>query len=262
MTIEVFPTASIQQEILAPASEYLLAKWKTLKQTGALTLQRLTEEGSYEIADNSIYMIETGGDFAFLYVGQNVQKEIGRNPTGQLLSMSASPLAFDLPVVYSRAITSDQPLMVRYTTMREDHCTLWQRLILPVRIGNITLLVCYSEVISSREDIFNYLVEVSPSALIVFYGTRNEAQRLDDGWILLANARARAMVDSEEVIAGRRLREFERFAADDFWVILRQAVAAAHPRAPAQHGDMAFEVIKFQHMIALRIPDQAVRHQS
>lgn len=34
MTIEVFPTTSIPQDALSPASEYLLAKWKTLKATG------------------------------------------------------------------------------------------------------------------------------------------------------------------------------------------------------------------------------------
>lgn len=144
MTIEVFPTTSIPQDALSPASEYLLAKWKTLKATGGLTLQRLTEEASYEIAENSIYLIEAGGDFAFMYVGQNVQDRLGINLTGALLSSRTEDVAAELATVYARVLEADAPALVRYITMQDDRSTLWQRMVLPLRIGNIAMLVCFS----------------------------------------------------------------------------------------------------------------------
>lgn len=93
-----------------------------------MTLQRLTEEASYEIAENSIYLIEAGGDFAFMYVGQNVQDRLGINLTGALLSSRTEDVAAELATVYARVLEADAPALVRYITMQDDRSTLWQRM--------------------------------------------------------------------------------------------------------------------------------------
>ena len=47
MALEVFNGTSIPRELATAAMEFLWAKWKTLQSTNDLTLQRLTEECSY-----------------------------------------------------------------------------------------------------------------------------------------------------------------------------------------------------------------------
>jgi hypothetical protein len=92
MAIEVFHGASIPRELSSAAMEFLWAKWKTLSATNDLTLQRLTEESTHTLRDNSSFMMSVGQDpanldFVHMYVGHNIQHALGYNPTGRLLSV-------------------------------------------------------------------------------------------------------------------------------------------------------------------------------
>lgn len=253
MTIEVFQTASMPQDTLTPATAYLLAKWQTLKATNDLTLQRLTEESSYPIAENSIYMIEADGDFAFMYVGQKFQDQLGFDLTGTLLSARKSAHSADFMNVYRRVVQSSQPAMIRFTSMQNGQCILWQRLILPLKTGNTSILVCFSENITQREAVFEFLFDAAPNALIAIYPSRDEQMKIRDGWILIANMAARTLVRSASPIAGRRLREFSLFDADDVWAAVRRAAVQNQPRGIVRLERFECEIARFQHLLALRI---------
>lgn len=51
------------------------------------------------------------------------------------------------------------------------------------------------------------------------------------------------------------MREFAIFDESEFWVALRQASASAHPRAFARLAGMTFEVVRFRHLLAMRVPE-------
>src|SRR5688572_20877738 len=100
MSIEVFQGGSIPRELSSGAMEFLWAKWRALNATGALSLQRLTEESNHPLRTNSTHMLQVGDDFVYLYVGEAIQTAVRFNPTGRLLSKSQSPVARDLLAVY------------------------------------------------------------------------------------------------------------------------------------------------------------------
>src|SRR5258707_9908810 len=118
MAIEVFHGASIPRELSSAAMEFLWAKWKILSATNDLTLQRLTEESTHSLRDNSNYMLSVGDDFVHMYVGQAIQRALGFNPTGQMLSTSDSPVSRDLLELYRHAAKRLWPSFGRTTGPR------------------------------------------------------------------------------------------------------------------------------------------------
>jgi hypothetical protein len=142
MAIEVFQGGSIPRELSSGAMEFLWAKWRALNATGSLSLQRLTEESSYPLRENSTYMVSAGDDFVYMYVGDVIRAIIGFNPTGRLLSKSESPVARDLLSVYRQAARTLVPSFVRFSSARNSR-KIWQGLVLPIRLAPVTaLMVC------------------------------------------------------------------------------------------------------------------------
>jgi hypothetical protein len=86
MAVEVFHFDSIPQDALTPAMKFLLTKWSSLAVMNKLTLQAITESASFNVRDNSAYMIPAGDDFFYMHMGDNVRAAVGRDFTGQLLS--------------------------------------------------------------------------------------------------------------------------------------------------------------------------------
>src|SRR5215470_18025449 len=105
MAIEVFHGASIPRELSSAAMEFLWAKWKTLSATNDLTLQRLTEESTHTLRDNSSFM----------------------------MSVSDSPVSRDLLDLYRHAAKHLLPSFVRTTGPRFRSGEIWQGLILPIK---------------------------------------------------------------------------------------------------------------------------------
>src|SRR4051812_23373957 len=103
MAVEVFHYDAIPQHALAPAMKFLLTKWNTLSVMHKLSLQAITENTSFDIADNSSYMIPAGDDFFFMHVGKNVAAAIGQDFSGQLLSKANTIIGPDLVDAYQQA---------------------------------------------------------------------------------------------------------------------------------------------------------------
>lgn len=256
MAVEVFYSTAIPRESLSPTIEYLLAKWKTLKSTNDLTLQRLTEEASYPIQDHLIYLLPMNDDFVFMYVGQAIQKIVGFNPTGSLLSSIGDPVSRDLAHVYNRILQDGQPALARFKIPRPNIALMRQRLIVPIKIGNTTLLVSYSENLAERNEIFNYLFKTSSHATFIIYPTIGASKQYEDAWILTSNDAAHNFVglkDPPDERTTLTLRSFAPFASPEFWVALRRALMQATPRAVFKFESMDVEVLRFNTVTALRI---------
>ena len=256
MTVEVFYGAAIPRESLSPIVEYLLAKWKTLKSTNDLTLQRLTEEASYPIQENLIYLLPMRDDFVFMYVGQNIQTIIGFNPTGALLSSIDDPVSRNLEHIYTRVSQDNQPALARFKVPRPNATLMRQRLIMPIKIGDTTLLVSYSENLAERGDILNYLFRTSPYATFIIYPTVGKSNQYEDAWILASNDAAQSFIGLTEPPDEREtmtLRSFAPFASPDFWVAMRRAFLQATPRPIFKFVSMEVEVLRFGTITALRM---------
>jgi len=253
MAVEIFHYDNIPQDALAPAMKFLLTKWNTLSVMHKLTLQSIIENTSFNIADNAAYMIPVGdGDFFFMHVGKNVSAAIGRDYTGQLMSNTNPTVAQDLLDAYQQAVVQQKPIFLRFTSDVAQKALVWERLVLPVSVDRMgTLLVCYSEVLSHQQQVFEYLFQNARNPWIVSYPIFN-AGALDDGWVLLMNAAARAAFSYDRPIKNLRLRDLALFQFGELWERMRESYARPAPRTTVGFHQLDLELIKVERLLAFR----------
>ena len=252
MAVEIFHYDSLPQDALTPGMKFLLTKWNALSAINKLTLQAITENASFNIADNSAYMIAAGGDFFFMHVGRDIQSAIGQDFTGRMLSTINDTVAQDLIDAYQQATAQAKPIFMRFTSSFAQNALVWERLVLPVPVSELgTILVCYSEVLSHQQEVFEYLFRSARNLWIISYPIFN-AGELDDGWVLLMNEAARAAFSYNRPIANLRLRELSLFQFGELWGRLREGLARANPRATVRFDQLEMELIKMNRLVAFR----------
>jgi hypothetical protein len=262
MAVEIFHYDSIQQDALAPAMKFLLTKWNTLSVMNKLTLQAITENVTFNISDNSVYMIPVGDDFFFMHVGKNVAAAIGQDFTGRLISTVNDTIAHDLSDAYQQAIAQAKPVLLRFTSNLAQNALVWERLLLPVSVDGMgTLLVCYSEVLSHHQEVFEYLFQNARNPWIVTYPIFRSGE-LDDGWVLLMNAAARTAFPFEVATKNLRLRDLALFQFGELWERLRESYARANPRATVPFDQLDLDLIKVNRLLAFRFDRHAVANEA
>jgi PAS domain-containing protein len=253
MAIEVFSGTSIPRELTTAAMEYLWAKWRTLHATGDLTLQRLTGESACVKRANSAHMIASGDDFIYVYVGEAIQQAADENLTGTLLSENGNPLAKEFAAVYRQVAQRMQPAFVRFTGTRKQTGELWQRLIMPIKIGDGTVcLFIYSELINHQMEVYDQLFRTAPDAMIIACPMVNDVGHTTDGWVIMMNDRAREVLKFEGSIGNLRLSQIPQFAGIDFWGRV-YAPKTANAQAPLDTADFEIELMRFPHVFGLRL---------
>lgn len=260
MAIEVFSGTSIPRELTTAAMEYLWAKWRTLNATGDLTLQRLTGESIYVKRANSAHMIASGDDFVYVYVGEAIQHAADQNLTGTLLSDNDNPLAKEFAAVYRQVAQRMLPAFVRFTGTRRQTGELWQRLIMPIKIGNGTVcLFIYSELVNHQMEVYDQLFRTAPDAMIIACPMVNDVGHTTDGWVIMMNDRARDVLKFEGSIGNMRLSQIPQFAGIDFWGRV-YAPKTANVQASLGTSEFEIELMRFPHVFGLRLkPKDAVK---
>lgn len=253
MAIEVFSGTSIPRELATAAMEFLWAKWKTLHDTNDLTIKRLTEECSYELRANSIHMLSVGDDFAYVYVGDTIQAAAREKLAGSLLSQLTNPLKDEFADVYRQVTRRMTPAFVRYTSGRSQSGQIWQRLILPIRITDGTImLMIYSELISYQIEVYEHLFRTAPDAMVIASPIANDAGHTVDGWIVMMNDRARQLLNFDGSIGNLRLTQLRQFANVDLWGRLYAPKSAA-AATPVTTAEFDVEIMRFPHVFGLRL---------
>ncbi len=259
MAVEIFHLESIPQDALTPAMKFLLTKWNTLSVMNKLTLQAITESASFNVRDNSSYMIPAGDDFFYMHMGDNVRAAIGQDFTGRLLSSLDDQVARDLIDAYQQAVAQEKPIFMRFTSSFSENALVWERLVLPVPIAHLgMILVCYSQVLSHQQEVYAYLFEHGRRPWIVTYPIFDAERRLDDGWVLLMNSAARTAFSPERPIRNLRLRELSLFQFGPLWTALRDRYEHANPRASVTFDQLELELVKLNHLVAYRFDKAAV----
>lgn len=254
MAIEVFNGTSIPRELTTAAMEYLWAKWRTLKETNDLTLARLTEESSFDLRPNSTYMISVGDDFAYMYVGSALQAATGeRALAGTMMSRSDNPIRREFGEVYRQVARRMAPAFIRFTGTRSQSGQIWQRLVLPIRVGDgATVLMIYSELISHQTEVYEHLFRTAPDAMVIACPITNDVGHTTDGWVLMMNDRARQLLKYDGSLGNLRLAQLPQFAGIDLWGRL-YAPKFATSAMPVTTADFDVEIMRFPHVFGLRL---------
>jgi PAS domain-containing protein len=264
MSLEVFSGTSIPRELTTAAMEFLWAKWKTLHATGDLTLQRLTEESSFPLREHLVFLMTTGDDFVYTYVGEAVKKAIGRDRAGLLLSASGNPMSCEYAQVYRKVADSLIPACLRYTLPTTQNGKIWQRLVLPVPIAEAAVcIVVYSELIDHHREVYDQLFKTAPDAMVVACPIANDVGHTKDGWVIMMNDRAREMLNFTGSIGNLRLSQVPQFARIDVWGRL-YGPKAAQGTVPISTPDFDIELMRFPHVFGLklrpRVPERIIEH--
>ena len=114
------------------------------------------------------------------------------------------------------------------------------------------MLVCYSEVLSHQQEVFEQLFKHALNPWVVTYPTFTKAGEFDDGWILLMNEAARLAFGYDEPVVNLRLRELSLFQSGELWTKLRDALAHADPRATIHFEQGEINLLKLKRLLALR----------
>jgi hypothetical protein len=253
MAVEIFHYDHIPQDKLVPAMKFLLTKWNTLSVMNRLALQAVTEDAIYNIPDNSAYMVTAGDDFYFMHVGANVRAAIGDNHTGKLLSTVPTAIAHDLRDAYQQAVAQRKPLFMRFTSPVAQNALVWERLVLPLPVDRLgTVLVCYSEVLTHHQGVFEYLFKSARYPWVITYPIFNPDQQLDDGWVLLMNDAAHVVFRRQRPVGNLRLRELALFQVGELWGKLREHYVAANPRSRLWYDRLELELVRLNNLVAYR----------
>lgn len=254
MAVEIFHHDSIPQESLAPGMQFLLTKWSSLSAIKKLSLQAMVENSSFNVFDNSMYMLTAGpDDFLYMHMGDNVRTAIGDDRTGRLLSTIGTAITRDLCGAYRQAAEQRKPLFLRFTSPAAQNALVWERLVLPIPVEPLgAILLCYSEVLSHHQDVFEHLFMNARHPSLVTYPIFNPAQELDDGWVLLMNNAARAAFSYDRPIGNLRLRELPLFQFGELWSRLRERYVSANPHATVSLDRVELDLIKVKRLLAYR----------
>ena len=256
MAIEVFNGSSIPRELTTAPMEFLWAKWKTLNDTNDLTLQRLTEECSYQLRAHSTHLLSVGDDFSYIYVGEALQAAANENLAGTLLSDNPSPLKREFVEVYRQVAKRLTPAFIRFTGTRSENGELWQRLVLPIPLaGGAVILMMYSELINHQMEVYEHLFRAAPDAMVVACPITNDAGHTIDGWIVMMNDRARHLLNFDGGIGNLRLTELPQFANIGLWDRLHAPKPSA--ASAIMTADFEVDVMRFSHVFGLRIRPKA-----
>src|SRR5262249_62340576 len=123
------------------------------------------------------------------------------NPTGQMLSASDSPVARDLLELYRHAAKHLLPSFLRTTGPRFRSGEIWQGLILPIKLADgVVMVVSYSEQVNHHREVYEYLFQNSPEAMLVASPISNDVGDAVDGWVVMINQAARRLLDFSDGI--------------------------------------------------------------
>jgi len=253
MAIEVFQGSAIPRDLATAGLEYIWAKWRTLAGTGSLNVQRLMDEADAEIGERCHVLIPTGDDFAYGYVGGALVDRIKPGTAGTVLTRNDTPLARAFVEIYRRVLREMAPVFIRFTGARAVPGTIWHQVVMPVPVSpELTLVVCYSEIISHQTEVYEHLFRTASDAIAVASPITNDAGHVIDGWVLMMNDRAREMLNVQGEIGNRRLSDLRQFDGIDLWGrIYAPRQAATAPLIAARDFDI--EILRFPHVFGLRL---------
>lgn len=157
------------------------------------------------LASNLMVLAPEDVGYRYRHYGVSIARAAGFDMTGRSTADFDSDVGRFFEEKYRQTLSCRQPL---YTLHRASHARavlLWERLILPVDDGGSTLLVCYNTPADNKTDAFDALMETSSEGLLLLRPAHDEAGRVSDFVIAVANRRVQEIFGTSGALDGRRL---------------------------------------------------------
>lgn len=165
-------------------------------------LNELLGPDQASVLNDSLLLLCLPNDFTFIHHGPAAVKMVGTNLTGLLLSERNTVIARAVQKVYLKCVELAEPFYVRHVAANAANQSFFIELIvLPLAVDErreVGYLLVYSAPLDDKGEVLQAVFERSQIGMIAASSTHDDTGRLQDGRILLINARARAILKLPE----------------------------------------------------------------
>jgi PAS domain-containing protein len=200
-TVQSWSGANIARLIKSRELAQALERWRYMV---ASRLPRLNEFVGYDPNQallNAMLLVPTGNDLLFVHHGAGVAKIIGTNFTGKLHSELVTPTSIAINAVYLKSVATGQAFYLRFVSSFSQQHFCIEQIILPLAADDrrqVGLVLIYSAPMDYQLEVLKGIFERSPIGKIAAVADYDESGKLQDGRVLLINARARAILKIPE----------------------------------------------------------------
>jgi hypothetical protein len=178
----------------------ILDAYRAWMSTTSMRLPRLSDivasDGKAAL-DDMMLMMKTGDDYVVVAQSTNYIRNVDRDMRGCLMSEFKVPMAEPMKELYDQAFEQKQPIYARYVSEFSKRSIHWEVLILPLAAdggGRPIFALNLVGLIDDRSAVLQMVFDRSPMGMIVAAPTQTHAGQIDDGRILIINARAKSIL--------------------------------------------------------------------
>ena len=192
----------IPELVHSPDLLQLYTRWTSLIGKKLPRVNELLGAERDSVLNDSMLLLCLPNDFTFVHHGPAAVKMIGTNLTGLLLSERNTAIARAVQKVYLKCAALAEPFYVRHVSSNASNQHFFiEQIVLPLAVDERRevgcILVC-SAPLDDKSDLLQVVFERSQIGMIAASSTHDDTGRLQDGRILLINARARAILKLPE----------------------------------------------------------------
>lgn len=194
--------AKIPELVHAPELLRIYRRWSALVENKLPRLNELLGNEQGPVLNDSMLLLCLPNDFTFIHHGPAAVKMIGTNLTGLLLSERNTAIARAVHKVYLKCATLAEPFYVRHVASNASNQHFFlEQIVLPLAVDErreVGCLLVYNSPLDDKTDVLKAVFERSQIGMIAASSTHDDTGRLQDGRILLINARARTILKLPE----------------------------------------------------------------
>jgi PAS domain-containing protein len=200
-TVQFWSGSDVARLIKSRELAQMHERWCTMVASRLPRLNEFLGSDPHPALVNAMLLSPRGKDLLFVHHGPGVAKIIGANFTGKLHSELVTPTSTAIHRVYLRSIEIGQAFYLRFISSFSQQHFCIEQIILPLAADDqrqVGLLLIYSAPMDYQLEVLRVIFERSQVGMIAAIADYDQSGKLQDGRVLLINARARAILKIPE----------------------------------------------------------------
>jgi hypothetical protein len=185
-------------------AERLLAAysaWSALATDGLPSLRDLLQSEARQADSDLLLYLKVGDDYLIVAQGADRTRHIGRDVRGQSMSEIRISVGFVLKELYDTCLAEQTAISARFVSDLASDSVYWEGLFLPLKGddgGQTRFVASYATPIDNKTDVLQMVLDRSPTGMIVAVPIGAKHGGVQDGRIILINARAKEFLKFDE----------------------------------------------------------------
>jgi hypothetical protein len=190
--------SQIPNLIRSPELRSAYDRWMRLVEKKLPRLNELLDTGPIAALNDGILFLRLPNDFLFLHHGVASAKLIGANLAGKLLSERDTPVARALKSVFTKSADLAEPFYTRnVSSVGTNQSFFVEQLILPIAADEqrqVSFLLNFTAPLDDKNEVLKAIFDRSQIGMIAAASSHDTKGKLQDGRILLINAKAKTIL--------------------------------------------------------------------